>query len=518
MRENEIKKETREDVTIWQPFMKSSAVCASVFLFMLFIFVAIIMPMHFPDTADILTTLTSHKYHLNNTKFSETPRPKIEIPVNCTTYEATKTCPSDYPTTYNPEEDRDRPPPPTCPDFFRWIYEDLKPWAETGISRENVERAKDMGLANFRLVILKGKAYLETYRRSFQTRDLFSLWGILQLLRRYPGRVPDLDLMFNCGDPPMVLSRLFTGINATTVPPVFNYCKDKEHLDIIFPDWSFWGWAEINIRPWDPLLKDIKVGNNKTKWVNKDPYAFWKGNPTVAQTRRDLLRCNPTPTQDWNARLFVNDWRREERTGFRQSNLADQCTHRYKIYIEGVAWSVSQKYILACDSVPLIIHPRFYDFFSRGLIPLHHYWPVKDYDKCRSIKFAVEWGNSHLKEAEEMGKATSEFIQEDLKMDNVYDYMFHSLNEYAKLLTYEPTIPEKATELCSEAMACKERGLHKEFMLQSQVKSPADRGPCAMPPPFSPASLHSFLQRKTDTIKEVDLMEKQYYENQTKKP
>ena len=105
-----------------------------------------------------------------------------------------------------------------------------------------VEKAKDMGLANFRLVIKKGKAYLETYRRSFQTRDLFSLWGILQLLRRYPGRIPDLDLMFNCGDPPVVMARAFTGPNATKVPPVFNYCKDKNALDIIFPDWSFWGW------------------------------------------------------------------------------------------------------------------------------------------------------------------------------------------------------------------------------------------------------------------------------------
>ena len=26
---------------------------------------------------------------------------------------------------------------------------------------------------------------------------------------------------------------------------------------------------------------------------------------------------------------------------------------------------------------------------------MHHYWPVKNDDKCRSIKFAVDWGNSH---------------------------------------------------------------------------------------------------------------------------
>lgn len=70
------------------------------------------------------------------------------------------------------------------------------------------------------------------------------------------------------------------------------------------------------------------------------------------------------------------------------------CT-RYKIYIEGSAWSVSEKYILACNSLTLIVKPRYYDFFTRGLMPVHHYWPIREDDKCRSIKFAVDWGNSH---------------------------------------------------------------------------------------------------------------------------
>jgi len=69
---------------------------------------------------------------------------------------------------------------------------------------------------------------------------------------------------------------------------------------------------------------------------------------------------------------------------------------RYKIYIEGSAWSVSEKYILACDSVTLLVKPHYYDFFTRGLLPAHHYWPVREHDKCRSIKFAVDWGNSHI--------------------------------------------------------------------------------------------------------------------------
>lgn len=58
---------------------------------------------------------------------------------------------------------------------------------------------------------------------------------------------------------------------------------------------------------------------------------------------------------------------------------------------------MSEKYILACDSPTLYVKTRFHDFFSRGLVPGRHYWPIPRKDKCGSIKFAVDWGNSHKK-------------------------------------------------------------------------------------------------------------------------
>lgn len=190
-----------------------------------------------PASRPVLTTKTSHVY---SSIIPKKPRKSIEIPLNCTAYTLTGTCPRNYPTSVLPDEDRDRPIPPTCPDYFRWIYEDLRPWTHTGISREMIDRAKRT--ATFKLVISKGKAYVEKYHKSFQTRDVFTLWGILQLLRRYPGKVPDLELMFDCVDWPVVLSRAYSGPNATAPPPLFRYCGNDNTLDIVFPDWSFWGW------------------------------------------------------------------------------------------------------------------------------------------------------------------------------------------------------------------------------------------------------------------------------------
>lgn len=62
---------------------------------------------------------------------------------------------------------------------------------------------------------------------------------------------------------------------------------------------------EVNIKPWEILLGELKEGNKRTEWLNREPYAYWKGNPSVAETRQDLMKCNVSDKQDWNARLYA---------------------------------------------------------------------------------------------------------------------------------------------------------------------------------------------------------------------
>ncbi|KAM0834498.1 hypothetical protein ACQ4PT_063575 [Festuca glaucescens] len=219
----------------------------------------------------------------------------------------------------------------SCPSYFRFIHDDLRPWrAAGGVTRAMLARAGVT--ASFRLVVLRGRAYVQRFRPAFQTRDLFTIWGILQLLRRYPGRVPDLDLMFDCVDWPIVRTHLYRGKHAPFMPPLFRYCGDDRTLDIVFPDWSFWGWPEINIKPWDALQKDLKNGNSRVTWSDREPYAYWKGNAAVAVSRQELVKCNISSTQDWNARIYTQDWFKESKKGYRNSNLGNQCTHRFTLY------------------------------------------------------------------------------------------------------------------------------------------------------------------------------------------
>ncbi|CAL5033414.1 unnamed protein product [Urochloa decumbens] len=410
---------------------------------------------------------------------------------------ATSPSPSPSASAEPTSSERKRPAPSRCPAYFRYIHSDLSPWRNTGITRDAVERGR--GRAAFRLVVLDGRAYVETYHRVFQTRDSFTLWGIAQLLARYPGRVPDLDLMFNCEDMPELRARDFP--RPSEAPPLFRYCKDDATLDIVFPDWSFWGWPEVNIRPWAPLLQEMDNETRRLPWTEREPYAQWKGNPGVSAMRKDLLRCNVSDKMDWNARLFRQDWGAAIRRGFKNSNLAKQCTYRYKIFVQGRSWSVSEKYILACDSPMLLVATPYRDFFSRGLVAGKHYWPIDPAHKCPSVKFAVDWGNAHPAQAQRMAEQGSSFAREEMSMDYVYDYMLHLLTEYARLLRYKPTVPENAIELCPESLACTAQGRERQFMMESREKYVANYEPCTLPPPFTASELRDIAHREEEVFR-----------------
>jgi Glycosyl transferase family 90 len=108
-----------------------------------------------------------------------------------------------------------------------------------------------------------------------------------------------------------------------------------------------------------------------------------------------------------------------------------------------------------------------------------------------------------IQQAQKMGKLGSRFTQEELSMENVYDYMLHLLTQYAKLLRFKPTIPDKATEICMESLACSETGLTKKFLLDSMDKYTYDLEPCVLPPPFKAGEIDAITRRKDEYIKKI---------------
>lgn len=103
-------------------------------------------------------------------------------------------------------------------------------------------------------------------------------------------------------------------------------------------------------------------------------------------------------------------------------------------------------------------------------------------------------------------------------MKYVYDYMFHLLEEYAKLLKFKPEIPLDAEEITSDSMGCPATERWRDFMAESMVTSPSEESPCEMLPPYDPLALKEYLERKANLTRQVELWEDQYFQDLNNKP
>ncbi|CAL5401027.1 unnamed protein product [Camellia sinensis] len=148
-----------------------------------------------------------------------------------------------------------------CPKYFRWIQQDLNPWKEKGITKQMVE--SDESNAHMRIVIVNGRVYVKKLRWVYQTRDVYT-----------------------CDDNPVI---------AKKVPPMLHYCGSNSTLDIM---------PELKIKPWETFKKDLEEGNHRVKWIDRIPYAYWKGNSRVSLARKGLHKCNATHKHDWGALIY----------------------------------------------------------------------------------------------------------------------------------------------------------------------------------------------------------------------
>lgn len=383
--------------------------------------------------------------------------------------------------------------PAVCPVWFEYIRRDLEPW-KGGISRAHLAAAE--GRAAFRAVVVAGRLYVEQLYKCPVSRQLYTFWGLALLLRRFPGAVPDLELLFDCTDAPLAkLTDEMRGGDAgappgaaaaaSPLPALFGYSSMPGYLDVPFPDWSFWGGPEGAVQPWETARQVIHNSTRKSPLAKRQKHSLWKGHLGDGSPHRPaILECQKLPENAVEAEAQDEDVGRDQEHS--TSHLAEHCTHRFKVYAEGATWSIGLKYALACGSVLLLLPHAHHDFYSRGLEPLRHVWPVTPGMLCNSLRFAVEYGNDHPPQSEHIGQHGKAFCFEDLSMANVYSYMLHLLTEYAALLNFTPQVPAAAREVCPEVILCLAEPWQRPILSASLPHADAGRPippPCALPPP-----------------------------------
>lgn len=375
---------------------------------------------------------------------------------------------------------------PLCPWWFGYMHTDFAPWKDRGINLEDVEAShKD---ANYNFQIINGELYVKFVKACWETRKNATIWGMLMLLRRFPGQIPDIDGAFDCHDYPQ--HQYFPANETEKVPIMFVQSSTKWHRNIMWPDFSFWGRPEVGIRQWDEQRQVITAGADTWTWETADPVAYWKGNVKNGGwvqfsrgLRKEVVSCAQTDPRVGKVVKIENS------ASHLRQREEDRCRHRFGMYMEGNSWSVSRKYNLACGFPVIYFESPSMDFFSRGVQPWVHTLPVdREEPICWNLRHMLEWAVNHSSTVQEVGRRGRKFCEEDLKMENVYNYMYHILRYYGSLQRFKPERRPDFEHITIENLkdVDPKTGKFTSWYADNKLEEAATTPPCTLPPPQSP--------------------------------
>ncbi|KAG8198008.1 hypothetical protein JTE90_001848 [Oedothorax gibbosus] len=318
-----------------------------------------------------------------------------------------------------------------CACYDNLIEEDLSPWKQNGINKQDILDSKNMGT---HYQIINHVLYRES-----DCMFPFRCSGIEYFILKLIDKLPDMEFVVNTRDWPQV--------NKYNKPiPIFSFSKTSQYWDITYPAWSFWaGGPAISLYPtglgrWDVQRKNINGTVEKWPWDKKKSTAFFRGSRTSSERDKLVLFSRKYPDMV-DAQYTKNQaWKSDKDTlgapPAKEVSLEDHCHYKYLFNFRGVAASFRLKHLFLCRSLVFHVGDEWIEFFYHRLQPWIHYIPVKnDLSNIDELLHFVMENDDIAQSIAERGFA---LIWNHLRMQDVVCYWEKLLLQYAKLLRYRP--------------------------------------------------------------------------------
>ena len=361
--------------------------------------------------------------------------------------------------------------------FFRSIYEDLTPWASTGITASMMEEARmytipgngDHGLA---FLMQKGKLYIINGRREDVALNkanypihgsikymLTYVRALAHLAAKHGSQLPDVEFVVEQGDKGP--SRFDLSKPDTSSPswaerrrvPFLRYCKSDDSPEIAIPYHHFY---EKKVTA--DLINDEGIPWSQRKaalFGNHHVYGRIADSPSTVR-----LAADGGPLPEWakqSTRIYlknVSAWagNNTNMTGIaleiltHSLQMRDWGTYKYLLHIDGITCSSKLEQELPLGSLIFKESSGYRSFFHRLLTPYEHdvpYWRHRP----QELLDALAWAAAHDAEAASIAAAGRLFAKRYLHKRALTCYWCLLLTEYAKLQRFQPGLAFNTSQL-----------------------------------------------------------------------
>ena len=339
-----------------------------------------------------------------------------------------------------------------------------------------------------RAQVRNGELYITDYRAVFFDRHYAParVMPLLDVLRRH--KIPDVDIVVAAVDEPRVkmkvektewtkavlrypgaaqlrkqLTTPLVGLprevqlrpdlerrhpEVSLPPPLFSSTTNRAHVDLSWPDFSFYmpnRPHKLRTPPWSKLHPQMLRESSTIPWASKIPLAVHTGNVGSPYRKRLAKAAEAHPEEILVNELFIGDHGKirstcaelglDKKGGFQQHKcfmtFVEQCSYKYLLNSASIGYANKFKYLLLCGSVVIyvrdgMVHKEFYEY---GLLPGVHYVAV---DTAADVPAMVRW----LKEHDDYARAVAlagRARMATLTTDAVADFTAELLTQYSRL-------------------------------------------------------------------------------------
>ena len=271
-----------------------------------------------------------------------------------------------------------------------------------------------------RIQIVNEKLYLLSSEQIVGRRQAHTISLLLDLLKIYKGRVPDVDFLLSTVDKPPNEN--------LNIAPVFTFNKYKNENTLAIP-FKIHGMQDV-------FALSVGSYDSTYKFENKMPKAVWRGNDN-GQIRKDIYK--------WTRKHSEIDY---EFTSTNYMSMSKQ-EHLYKyiLDVDGFAWSSRFIQLLNMDMVIVKQESTMTDFCNE-MIPESMYLTFSNESNLvNAIQFLIQKGDEY---ALNMINQRRTFAKRYCSKDAQMMYMFTLLNMYANLQRFKVVKDTKAVYVSND--------------------------------------------------------------------